>query len=370
MRTGLFFGWELTDGRRAADLYTEVLEQVEVADDLGFDSVLFGEGHFSASSVGSSLVGMIGAAAASTSTIRLGPAAKALALDNPARVAEDYAVLDLLSNGRLLVGVGPGESEAEFRAFGVPFGERWERFVEALDFVAKAWTHDSFSYGGSYFRFPKDVAPDPQRPFRPQPYTKPFLLPWQRGGKEVTHLSIVPKPVQIPHPPVWVSAQHPEALRFAARKGFAILPGPVASRSVVLRQYQEFASAVREAGRELEEMERPLIREVFVAEDGGRAVQEVSGPLMGLYEHYLQDGTLARSEGRQVGPSECAFERFLEDRFLVGDPDQVFDGIKRYQEEAGVNHIICRMSFPGLAHANVLRSIRLFAGEVITRLRS
>lgn len=370
MRTGLFYGWELTEGRPAADVYAEVLEQVELADDLGFDSVLFSEGHFSASSTCASLVGMIGAAASSTRAIRIGTGVKALSLDNPARVAEDYAVIDLLSNGGLIFGVGPGEVEEEFRAFGVPFAERWERFVEYLDFITKAWTHDAFSYGGRYFRFPKDTAVDPAHPFHPEPYTKPFLLPWERGGKEVRYLSVVPKPVQLPHPPVWVGTDHSQAVRFAAHKGYAILPGPMRSRSAVVQQYQEFAAALREAGREIVEVERPLVREVYVAEERGKALQEVQEPLLRLYRHYLRDGTLTRAEGRQLAESECTFERLMEDRFLIGDPDQVFDQIKLYQQDAGINHILCRMNFPGLDHVKVLQSARLFATEVITRLRS
>lgn len=370
MRTGLFYGWELTAERPAADGYAEVLEQVELADDLGFDSVLFEEAHFSAFATCASLVGMIGAAAGSTQAIRIGTGVKALPLDNPARVTEDYAVLDLQLNGRLIFGVGPGEREEEFRAFGVPFAERWERFVEYLDFITKAWTHDSFSYGGRYFRFPKDTAVNLPQPFHPEPYTKPFLLPWERGGKEVKYLSIVPKPVQLPHPPVWIGTEAPEAVQFAARKGYAILPGPVWSRSAVIRQYQEFAAALKEAGREIVEIERPLIREVYVAEEQGKALQDVQEPLRGLYHHYLQDGTLRRREGREVAEAECTFERLLEDRFLIGDPDRVFEQIKLYQQEAGINHILCRMSFPGLDHVKVLQSIRLFAAEVTTRLRS
>jgi alkanesulfonate monooxygenase SsuD/methylene tetrahydromethanopterin reductase-like flavin-dependent oxidoreductase (luciferase family) len=350
-------------------VYGEVLEQVELANDLGFDTVLFEEEHFSASSSCASLIGMIGAAASSTQAIRIGPV-KALPLDNPAHVAEDYAVLDLQLNGRLIFGVGPGEKEQEFRAFGIPFAERWERFIEFLDFITKAWTHDAFSYGGRYFRFPKDTEVNLTQPFRPEPYTKPFLLPWERGGKEVKYLSIVPKPVQIPHPPVWVGTDNPEAVRFAARRGYAIVPGPVRSRSAVVRQYQEFAAALREAGREIAEVERPLVRDVYVAEEQSKAVQDVRESLGRLYQHYLQDGTLRRCEGREVADSEITFERLLEDRCLIGDPDQVFDQIKSYQQEAGINHILCRMHYPGLDHVKVLRSIRLFAAEVITRLRS
>jgi alkanesulfonate monooxygenase SsuD/methylene tetrahydromethanopterin reductase-like flavin-dependent oxidoreductase (luciferase family) len=370
MRTGLFYGWELAEERRAVDVYGEVLEQVELADDLGFDSVLFGESHFAISSGCASLVGTLGALAGSTRAIRVGTGVKVLPLDNPARIAEDYAVLDLQLNGRLILGVGPGEQEAQFRSFGVPFAERWERFVETLDFVTKAWTNDAFCYGGRYFCFPKDIASDAAQPFRAEPYTKSFLLPWERGGKEVRYLSIVPKPVQIPHPPVWLDTNAPEAVRFAARKGYAILPGPQLWRSAVVQQYKDFAAALKEAGRDLSEVERPLIREVYVAEDRDKAIREAREHLGNLYEHYYRDGTLAHSKGSETASSGCGFARLLEERAIVGDPDQVFDQIKLYQQEGGINHIVCRMNFPGLDHSKVLRNIRLFAAEVITRLRS
>jgi len=370
MRTGLFYGWELAQGERAVDVYDEVLEQVELADDIGFDSALFGENHFAKSSACASLVCTLGALAGSTKAIRVGTGCKALPLDNPARIAEDYAVLDLQLNGRLIFGVSPGEQEGQFQTFGVPFAERWERFVETLDFVTKAWTNDAFCYGGRYFRFPKDIATDLAHPFRSEPYAKPFLLPWERGGKEVKYLSIVPKPVQIPHPLVWVGTNAPEAVQFAASKGYAILPGPQLSRSAVVQQYKDFTTALNEAGRELSEVERPLIRDVYVANDREQAIREVRKQLENLYDIYFRDGRLSGGNGNEVAPSDCGFEALVKEHAIIGDPDQVFDRIKLYQQEAGINHIICRMKFPGLDHSKVLRSMRLFASEIITRLRS
>lgn len=122
MRSGLYYGWELTGGgsRAAADLYGEMLGQIEPADHLGFDSALIGESHFADRDLAGSVADLLGALAGSTRFIRLGSAGKTLALQHPARTAEDFAVIDLLSNGRAILGAGAGHAEAAFAAFGVP----------------------------------------------------------------------------------------------------------------------------------------------------------------------------------------------------------------------------------------------------------
>ena len=159
-----------------------------------------GESHFSDGNLTGSVVDLLGALAGSTRFIRLGSAGKALALQHPARASEDFAVLDLLSNGRAILGAGIGDSEAAFAAFGVPFGERRARFEEALDFIAQAWTSDAFSYGGRFTHFPRKTPGNAENPYTHEPYEKPFKLQWRRAGLEPKYLAVTPRPVQIPHP--------------------------------------------------------------------------------------------------------------------------------------------------------------------------
>ena len=365
MRSGLYYGWELTGGggsRAAADHYGEMMEQIELADHLGFDTALIGESHFADGDLTGSVVDLLGALAGSTRFIRLGSAGKALALQHPARTAEDFAVIDLLSNGRAILGAGIGDSGSAFAAFDVRFSERRARFEEALDFIAKAWTSDAFSYGGRFTRFPRKTPENAERPFTHEPYEKPFKLQWQRAGLEPKYLAVTPRPVQIPHPPIWVEAEHAEDVALAAKNGYAILPAPTASDAQVIALYRAYGERLAAAGRSLTEVERPVIREVFCAETRDEAIAIAGEPLRAVYERHAQTGAL--------GEAETSLDRLMQERFVLGDPDQVFERFKTLQQEAGINHVICRFRVPGIEHEAVARSLRLYAGEVITRLRS
>ncbi len=365
MRSGLYYGWELTGGgesRATADLYGEMMEQIELADHLGFDSALIGESHFVDGDLTGSVVDLLGALAGSTRFIRLGSAGKALALQHPARAAEDFAVIDLLSNGRAILGAGIGDSEAAFAAFGVPFDERRARFEESLDFIAKAWTSDAFSYGGRFTRFPRKTPENAEQPFTHEPYEKPFKLQWQRAGLEPKYLAVTPRPVQIPHPPIWVEAGDGADVALAAQNGYAILPAPTASDAEVIALYRTYGERMAGSGRSLAEVERPVIREVFCAETRDEAIAIAGEPLQAVYARHAEAGAL--------GDAEASLDRLMEERFVLGDPDQVFERFKTLQQEAGINHVICRFRVPGIDHEAVVRSLRLYAGEVITRLRS
>ena len=366
MRSGLYYGWELTgggDSRAAADLYGEMLEQIELADRLGFDSALIGESHFEDGDLTGSVVDLLGALAGSTRFIRLGSAGTALALQHPVRAAEDFAVIDLLSNGRAILGAGAGTSEAAFAAFGVPFEERRARFEEALDFIAKAWTSDAFSYGGRFTRFPRRTPVNAGSPYAHEPYEKPFRLQWQRAGIEPQYLAVTPRPLQIPHPPIWIEARGEEDVALAAANGYAILPAPTASDAEVVALYRSYRERMGAAGRSPTGVERPVIREVFCAETREEAVAIAGEPLKAVYAHHVRAGTLGDA-------ADAHLDRLIEERFVLGDPDQVFERFKTLQQEAGINHAICRFRVPGIDHDAIVRSLRLYAGEVITRLRS
>lgn len=369
MRVGLYYGWELTGGQSAADLFSQMFEQVEEADYLGYDSALIGESQFSSREISASVPDLLGGLSGSTRFIRLGSLGKALPLQHPARIAEDYAVLDLLSNGRLIVGVGPGESTETFSAFDIPFDERIPRFKETINFLRRAWTSDAFSYGGDYIRFPANTE-GREQPFEAEPYRQPFLLPWQRVGIATKHLAITPRTVQTPHPPIWISANNREIVSFAAKIGCSILPYTNISDQEAVELYSLYADEMGKEGREIFEVERPLIRGVFVAPNQAQAMEVAGKAHAQLYQQYTTDGHFRSADDKNIDFSGSDLDQLMRDRIIIGDVDQVFDRIKILQEKAGINHIICRMSVPGISHIEVMKSIRLFASEVMMRLRS
>lgn len=369
MRTGLYFGWEGTAGSDAQALLGQVLDQVELDDHLGFDTCLFAESQFEDGRKSISVPELIGALAGTTHGIRLGTANRLIALQHPARIVENYAVLDQLTNGRIVCGIGAGEHESSFAAYGVPFDERCARFEEALDFMRKAWSYDAIAFNGTFTKFPRSAA-RLAGTFEPEPYTKPYLLPWQRVGKTVNHLAITPRPVQLPYPPIWVDVTDPAMITTAVTHGCAILPPAWMPHGAVVERYQRRSTELAAAGRSLAEIERPLLRDVFVAASREEAIALAADAYQTQYRSHAASGELADASGRRLTADACALEYLLEHHLILGDPDDVFDQLKTLQQNTSINHVICRMAPVGINHLDVLASMRLFAGEVITRLRS
>ena len=182
-------------------LYQETLEQVAWADSLGFDSVWLSEHHFTDDGYLPALFPMLAALATRTSHMRLGTAVLLAPLHHPLRLAEDAAVVDVLSGGRLELSVAPGYRAEEFALLGVRRAERGRRTDETIEIVKAAWRAQRFSYRGSCFRF-EDVV-------------------------------VTPPPLQRPHPPIWVGGSSQAAARRAARHGCHFFPTPTRQPSCI-----------------------------------------------------------------------------------------------------------------------------------------
>ncbi len=364
MRIGLLYGMDVPDGCHPADAYQEIMEQIRVADHLGYDSVFFEETHFRDRTLCPSLQIAAGYVATSTHAIRIGTAWKTLPLDDPIRVAEDFAVIDLMSNGRVILGVAPGARQMEFQKYGKTWDTRWECFEEGVDLLIRAWTADAFAYAGKHYHVPGHATGDPKNPFQPEPYTGPFVVPWKRVGKRWEHIASTPKPAQIPHPPVWVGGYGMESVDYAARQGMALLLSPLESLARVREKIDRYRKTAQAAGQNVRGQAIAVARDVFVAPTAAEARRSVEGPLAALYQRHVDDGVLAEAEGKKVAANDLRFDRLAEERCLIGTPDGVLDKIKKLQHETQANHLICRINFPGVPHERVLATIRLFASQV------
>src|SRR5258708_20598177 len=210
-----FFSWPGRHGP-LEEVYGRALERIEIMGKSGFDAVWLAEHHFTAFSVCPS-VDMLGPlAAARTKRLRIGTAVSLAALYHPLRLAEEVALLDMLSGGRVNWGAGRGFAHSEFTAFGVPPEESAERFREAVEIVLKAWTQERFSFQGAHFNF---------------------------DGIEV-----LPKPLQQPHPPTWMAATPESAIDWAASRGLAILMDPHSSLKALGHQRRRYAQMLAAAG--------------------------------------------------------------------------------------------------------------------------
>jgi alkanesulfonate monooxygenase SsuD/methylene tetrahydromethanopterin reductase-like flavin-dependent oxidoreductase (luciferase family) len=204
------------DERSFTTVYAEALEMIVLADRLGIDHVYLSEHHFVEDGHCPSLLPVAGAIAARTQHIRISSYVFLLPLHDPLRVAEDVAVLDVISGGRMELGVGAGYRREEFETFGIPRGARRALMDEGCEILLRAWTQDGWSFVGTHHR--------------------------------LTNVSVRPKPVQRPHPPLLISARNDVAARRAGRfqAPLLIAPPPYVMEEQVV--YDAYAEELRGAG--------------------------------------------------------------------------------------------------------------------------
>jgi alkanesulfonate monooxygenase SsuD/methylene tetrahydromethanopterin reductase-like flavin-dependent oxidoreductase (luciferase family) len=351
MKFGVFYVLECPDHdyRRA---YAEMLAQIEAAESLGYDTVWLAEHHGTDyGSMPSPQV--IGAAVAQrTKRMRIGIACSILPFAHPVRLAEDYAMLDVLSDGRLDFGVGRGYQPREFKAMGVEHLQPVSRevFREQLEIILGLWTNDTFSYQGEYF--------------------------------QVEEVSCRPKPVQTPHPPVLVAAISPQTFELVAQGGYNILVTPTLMTLPELQDHVvETKRTLIERGREPLSLDFPMNWQIHVAPTEEQALAETEqafawyfnevmkhvpkgANVPKTYERYaelakaVEEGGGLTIEGLQQGGI-----------VLVTDPATAVREIEKLHDEMGLQHISCWMRMGGLEHDKVISSLELFAKEVIPHFK-
>lgn len=302
----------------APERYDRVLALARAAEESGFVSVWVGERRSAPAEPMPAPFVLAAALAAETTVLRIGVLVVS-PFEHPVRVAEDAAVVDLLSGGRLVFAAERGSEDAG-------------RFAEAVDLIVKSWSRDGFAHVGRHYRIPlKTRVTAGASPFVCEPIETVYVPPWRRAGAPFDYLSVLPKPLQMPHPPVYLAAADGESIELAARKGWSLLLSHLETEATLRAKAALYWGELARAGREPEEVALAVARDVWVA----------------------QDGAAARSGGRPAGG-------------LVGSPDEVFAGIQQLRRDTGLRLLLCRMQRPGADR--VLESMSLFAAEVMTRL--
>ncbi|WP_236792309.1 LLM class flavin-dependent oxidoreductase [Amycolatopsis sp. GM8] len=339
MRIGIaYLSMSESTGRSAsADKLAEFFTEVEWANDKGFSGIWITEHHFSTYSVSSSPLVLLAKAAQVAPDLRVGTALLVLPLWDPVRLAADVATLDVLSGGRFDFGVGRGYQPHEFLGLDRDFGRNREMFEEAIGLIRRLFTEDELMHDGPHYSIRAPV-------------------------------TLLPRPVQRPHPPIWMSATSPESLRFAARNGFNFLTGAGISPGEVLRRRAaadaELGGAVP-AGREFS-----TSRYVYCGQSTeGRelAVREVCRQLQ--VSRSLARGAVPRY-GCHPDPG-AQLDRGLLDAaagaLIAGGPDEVAEQIEALGR-SGVTQVIGAFRYGALPRTVASDSIRLFAAEVLPRL--
>jgi probable F420-dependent oxidoreductase len=308
--------------------YRDALEEVVRAEDLGFDSVWMEEHHSVTNHYWPSPLPVLAGFATRTSRMRLGTDILVAPFYHPVRLAEDTAMLDVMSGGRFVLGIAIGYKPDEFALYGAELEKRGARFEEQLAIMNGLWTQESVSFTGAYYTV--------------------------EGRLE-------PKPVTRPHPPVWIGGWGDITLRRAATLADNWVPGPTADLARLLAGKQRFIANRRAAGKTDAVTEWPLTRDVIIADTDREARELAEKHIMisyrkeyaGGWRHPFIDASIATD-----------LDALMKDRFLIGGPDQVIRALKPFVTEYGMTHLICRVFFPGMPHRHIMRELDLIAKEV------
>ncbi len=323
-------GFEYNDPVRT---FRETVEQVQLAETLGFDAVLITEHHIVETGFFPAPLVTCAALAMATSRIRIGTAVLLLPLHDPLHVAEHAALVDIVSNGRFIMGVGYGYRQEEFDGFGISLDERATRLNEGIRALKALWTEEVTNFEGKHYQY--------------------------RG---VTQR---PLPVQKPHPPIWLAAKAEGAVRQAARIADAWFADPVTPFSVLKQRLAAYKETRAKLGKATEGFEFPVFREGYVAATDDQAWAEVRDGVLHIYKEYLEWGHLLDEDGRPVPPDAPDALELLRKRFIVGSPETCIRHALRVRQELGGTNLVVRMKFPGISQDKVLNAIRLWGEQVL-----
>jgi alkanesulfonate monooxygenase SsuD/methylene tetrahydromethanopterin reductase-like flavin-dependent oxidoreductase (luciferase family) len=330
MKVGLlqFFGWR-DRSIPLASVYANALERFVVMDRTGYDCVWLAEHHFSSFSVCPSVHMMGTMAAAKTQRLRIGMAVSLAPFYNPLRLAEEVALLDVLSGGRVNWGAGRGFERSEFRAFGIPGEESAPRFHETVDIVLKAWTSERLTYQGRFYNY---------------------------DGVEV-----LPKPLQMPYPPTWMAAGSTPAIEWAASQGHSILMDPHSSRAELIKKRRHYGEKLAEAGHSDAGRTIPMARLVAVDETPEKARAVARRTAEWTVASYVgpKHAANVRQEVRTFGGKD-PIDFYLDDVMFHGTPESVADQIQAFAAEIGMTYLM-------LAPMSA-RTFELFTDKVLPRI--
>jgi natural product biosynthesis luciferase-like monooxygenase protein len=331
------------NGRDPATVYRENLELARLADELGFHAVWLTEHHFSDYSLLNDPTLFASALAVTTERVRIGTAVMVLPVHNAIRVAENAAIVDQLSGGRFDLGVGRGYQPKEFAGFGVDMADSQAIFDESLEVIRRLWADERASFEGQHYRF-EDV-------------------------------ELVPRPLQSPHPPIWLAAVSPGTFERAGRQGQAILTSPNFTPIDMIRDnFEAYRSALRDSGHDPTAFEYPIMQQIYVGSDERDGHDRPRDYAMTYYrslgrllpsdeEMVSSDYDFYKKVGRNV--ADLRYEYLYNNGVAFGDAEQVTGRIRTLAEATGMTYYIGWFNFGGIPHADAMRSVERFAEHVM-----
>jgi alkanesulfonate monooxygenase SsuD/methylene tetrahydromethanopterin reductase-like flavin-dependent oxidoreductase (luciferase family) len=348
MRFGLYAELQTPPDKPHAELYRELLRQMEHADGAGFDVYSVIEHHFFPEfSISANPLALICAAAQRTRRLRFRVALHTLPLCNPMRLAGEIAAADILTDGRLETGLGRGHAWL-FERSGVDLAESRGRFEEAVEILLRAWSGDTFDYQGRYYRF--------------------------------KNLAVVPRPLQRPHPPLFAGGTSLSTYEMAGRRGWGMFLPPLLPFQVMRPSIDAYVAAARQVGHEPNIV---YIRPVYLGDDPLTIEREVkpylgnflafnASPVKGLppREELIAKGYGFYASGALESLTKLSYQDILEQEIgFIGTPEQVVRQVRRLREQAPVSELAIVANFGGLEHWKVIKTQELFARHVMPAFR-
>lgn len=325
--------------RPVQDIYRDFFDLCVLAEDLGFDHLWTSEHHFLEDGWSPSQLPILAAIAARTRRIRIGTFVLLLPFHNPIRIAEDAATVDIISNGRFDLAVGPGSDPKDYATFGVPMRQRRPRMHEGLQIIRRCLNDEEFSFKGKY---------------------------WNFNGVRMT-----PKPVQNPLP-LWVAAMFPKALEEAGANGYHLAGAPPAPMRKI------YDDALRKAGHDPARFQRAGLHIGHLAETHEKAWDECEAHMQWHIKIHFRAVAAPENQSLRLG-RELAVPALGELRktgqgpygpLYVGTPDEVIRMLEEELKTCPMTQMVFSMDAPGMDPRHMRSSLELFAKEIIPHFRN
>jgi alkanesulfonate monooxygenase SsuD/methylene tetrahydromethanopterin reductase-like flavin-dependent oxidoreductase (luciferase family) len=327
-------------------LLRNTLEEIELADQMGFDSVWLAEHHFSEYGILGNPLTFGVSIAERTSRITIGTAVLVLPFYDPVRLAEDIATLDILSGGRLVIGVGRGYQPREFAGFRVDRENSRERYQETLDVLRLALTQENFSYEGQVFSY--------------------------------KNITTYPRPLQAGGPRILQGTSSPESFAIRGQAGEAIITSPnFTPLGRIKRNFELYRDAAKQAGHDLSGFDFPFMQQVWCG-DGHAALEQAAQAALNYYQMV---GQVIPGSEEAIAAERAYYEKVRRNIGLLtieqtlthggnfGSTQQVIETIARLREELGITHYIGWFRIPTLDRKAAIKAMERFAADVIPALK-
>ncbi|MDH3688964.1 MAG: LLM class flavin-dependent oxidoreductase [Gammaproteobacteria bacterium] len=323
----------------AGDVFDDMVDTVRLGEQIGMETAWFAEHHFNNYSLCPSPLMAAAYCAGQTSRIRLGTAVVVLPLYQPLRLLQEIGMVDVMSNGRLVVGIGSGYQDYEFQRFGVKLAENVDHTLEILDILELGLTQDEFAYTGRYYKYP------------------------------ATQIAI--KPIQQPMPEIWVAGlmSHPKVQKRVAQSGYVpmLTPSwnPMSSLIAVRDSYRDINRSI---GRDSASLPLGLMRFIHVTNSREEAIDAAERARYSSRASLSLRLDYAKFNGIYVEDSPAKNEPPIEEmveNYIIGDVEHCIEKIVKDHDVMLHSHMLCNVQLGGVPHRRVMRTMEALGNDII-----